>query len=160
MQRDLHNFFDGRNKVLIVGDLNTRCTTWKNHINNANGNTIYEYYINIHRTQQPTHYPPYGSTPTYIDIVLNKNVNEFTDLTTKLALSSDHNPIKFEIRANRTDERQDITTRKTFKHTNWAEFRNYFDRMIVINDTTQQLEQEVEKLTKIIPKVIDKHTQN
>lgn len=57
MQRDLHNFFDGRNKVLIVGDLNTRCTTWKNHINNANGNTIYEYYINIYRTQQPTHYP-------------------------------------------------------------------------------------------------------
>lgn len=165
--KNLNDIFDGRNKALIAGDLNARHVTWKNHINNTNGTNIYNYYltnnINIHHSEQPTHYPPNGATPTYIDIVLNKNVNEMTELETDSALSSDHNPIKFQIKTKRTDDEPDTTTRKSFKHTNWTKFREDLDRHIKINnkiDTTEQLEEEVIKLTQNLQKTIDRHTKD
>lgn len=89
--------------------------------------------MDTHHTEQLTHYPPNGTTSTYIDIVLNKNVNEIGDVTTDSALSSDYNPIKFKIKTNRTDATPGTTTRRTFRHTNWVKFRGDLDTLVKIN---------------------------
>lgn len=163
--QELDNIFDGRNKVIVAGDLNARHTFWKNQTNNTNGLLLYNYYlnsnINIEHTEEPTHYPPNGMTPTYIDIILNKNTNELTNLDTDTALSSDHNPITFEIKIDNSNDENETKTRRTFRNTNWKNFKTDLDRLITLNNTIEtptQLEDEVKKITANIQKTIEKHT--
>lgn len=163
--RDLDTIFDRHNRVIVAGDLNSRHTAWKNHLNNANGNTLYNYYlqnnINIQYTQEPTHYPPNGSTPTYIDILLNKNVNEATDPYTETALSSDHNPVRFEIKSNRNDLEEPPIQKLSFKNTNWEDYKTELNGIIEINNkisNKEELNAETEKLTSDIKIVMDKHS--
>lgn len=161
----LDNIFNRHNKVLIAGDLNSRHTAWNNHVNNTNGNTLYTYYlqnnINIHHTQEPTHFPPNGTTPTYIDIILNKNVNEVSDPHTEIALSSDHNPVRFEILTERNDIKTPQREIRTFKNTNWTAFKQELNRKTIINNNITNkagLNKVTEILTNTIQKVMDKHS--
>lgn len=89
------------NKVLLIGDLNARHVNWKNHVSNTNGRTLHNFITNnnlvILHTEKPTHYPPNNGTPTYIDVVINKNVGNVTIPISHAALMSDHNPISIQL---------------------------------------------------------------
>lgn len=145
-----------RNEVLLVGDFNARHTTWDvNKNNNTNGNRLHKYVTqqNVVSLSPPTatHFPPNGMTPSTIDLVINKNVQQVSDPTTITDLPSDHDPVIFKIGNQEVND----MTRKivTYKNTDWKRFKKVLDDGIIINNkilTTEELEQEVIKLTNAI----------
>ena len=92
----LTNIFRQGNKVLALGDFNSRHTSWKNATNNPDAIKVYDYAsdndIQILGTPTPTHYGRQGTNPSYIDIGLNKNITNIQELQVHSELSSDHNP--------------------------------------------------------------------
>lgn len=159
---DLDKLFAINNKTLIIGDLNACHTLWNNNRNNTNGNTINNYAnnnnINIHFTDNPTHYPNNNSTPSTIDIVLNKNVNNVSKPISLPELNSDHNPVALTINGKRENHTKTI---RSYKNTNWAKFRSDLNNVITINnkiDSTTIIEKEVETLTQNIMLTINRHS--
>ena len=147
----------------MAGDLNARHTSWFNARSNRNGHTVHDYAHNeniaVLSPDTPTHFPYNNSTPSIIDIVLNKN-HPSTILPMSLPLlSSDHNPVIFYL--NNPDE--DAIDRHTYnyKTTNWTRLRQIInDRLVINNDieTPADIENEVTKLTKILQDVRNKTT--
>lgn len=148
-------------KVLVVGDLNCRHTSWNCHRNNTNGRTLYNYSLNndvtIQFPDRHTHFPPNNTTPTTIDLVLNKNVTNISDIETLDELSSDHSPIVFTLRG--LNESIQVKTVIDHVNTDWTRFKTELDRHVNITNninTTDRLEQEINKLTTAIQKTIKK----
>lgn len=151
------------NKVLIVGDLNARHYTWLNHITNVNGRTLYNFSLNnniiIQHTAQPTHYPGNGMTPTFIDLVINKNVSDITDPISIPELSSDHNPIMFKLLHQNKNPDQKIIT--SYKDTNWTLLRQALNEKIQINNkiySNDQIDMELDNLTSNIQTTVNEFT--
>lgn len=160
---DLKTLTDIGTKTLIIGDLNARHHTWKNHITNTNGRTLYKHITDknmiVLHTEEPTHFPHNNATPTYIDIVINKNVNKITKLTTHTELTSDHNPIMFTL----NDQHTDNTTTKctSYKTTDWVKFRKTLNNNININKkikTNSDVDMALAELTSAIINTKNKHT--
>lgn len=128
------NYLTGLGRqVVAAGDYNARQVFWGCHINNMNGTTILNYTsrhpdINIFFPLEPTHYPASGATPTVIDLVINKNVPDMSDVRVLQELSSDHNPIMFKVGS----EREPNVNRKVsdFSRANWKGFRSYWSERI------------------------------
>lgn len=162
-QRDLDNIFRQGRKVLLVGDLNARHRDWNNHINNRNGLTLAHYAdlnnLQIMHPDTPTHYPLNNTTPTTIDLIINKNVTINTPPQSIPDLTSDHNPVLFHLKHTKLEER---TLRiRTYKNTNWTHFRQTLDEHTTINNnflTTLDIDNEVDKITKTIQLAMNKHT--
>lgn len=150
-------------KVLIVGDLNARHITWKNHTNNSNGNTLYTYTTNnnitILHTTDPTHFPVNNMTPTYVDILINKNVQDITKPISSPALTSDHNPILFQIKnINKENHKQIITS---YKSTDWKTFKQELDNNIKIKKnilSPHEIDDELRNFTNVLIRLKQKHT--
>ena len=143
------------NKIIIAGDLNARHTTWFNSRNNRNGNTVRDFAdregIAIIAPDTPTHFPSNNSSPSIIDILLNKNYLEPIIPSSLPLLCSDHNPVYFEL--DNTD--RNVLNRKTYnyKTTNWTKYRQIINNKLTINnqiDATNDIENETRRLTKII----------
>lgn len=152
---DLEALFEVGNKVIVVGDLNARHTTWKNHISNTNGRTLYKFInennIIVQHTEEPTHHPLNGMTPTFIDLIVNKNSANITDPVSLPALPSDHNPVIFNILNQYKEKSKRYVT--SYKLTNWTDFRHSLNDKIKINNkiqTAQEVDKEVELLTRAI----------
>jgi hypothetical protein len=146
-------------KVLVIGDLNARHTTWNCHLNNANGTTLYNYTINnnceIIHTSEHTHFPLNNGTPTTIDIIINKNVCNFTHPQALSELNSDHNPILFTINM----PPQTKLTKKVYDYTNtnWTSFQNALNNNIEINskiESPNDINTEINKFTSTIQNTI------
>ncbi|CAG5078573.1 Similar to X-element\ORF2: Probable RNA-directed DNA polymerase from transposon X-element (Drosophila melanogaster), partial [Cotesia congregata] len=95
--KDLDNIFNIGEKVLLIGDLNARHRTWNCHRINPRGTVLYNYSLKnnycVQFTDKPTHYPTNNMTPTTIDIYVNKNVSQASELKVLDELNSGHNPI-------------------------------------------------------------------
>lgn len=175
---DLHRLSRLGNKVLIMGDLNARHQTWNNHINHTNGiimnnhtngRTLYNFSLNnnliIQHTKQPTHFPGNGMTPTYIDLILNKNVTKITDPLLIPELFSDHK-VQKSIKSNKVKiyDQHKNSNRKIItscKDTDWTLLQQELNEKIQINnkiDSTDKIDTEVEKLTTTIQKIKNKFT--
>lgn len=151
-QRDLADVFRTGNKVIIVGDLNARHTSWNCHRNNGSGLELQSYTSRNNRVimypPNHTHYPWNGTTPTTIDLVVVKNVPSISDVEVKDDLNSDHHPILFAI-GERTREREKKTI-LNYRTADWAKFREKLDASVKINnriENTEILEEEVAKFT-------------
>lgn len=161
-ERDIHYLTSLGNKVLIIGDLNARHSNWNNNRCNRNGNTLYNYTehypIIVQHTDSPTHFPSNGTTPTTIDIVINKNVNNVTNLHTVIELDSDHNPVMMKLN-NQTKKNLNRTI-TLYKTVNWSAFRKTLDKHIRINnkiETAEEIDDEVDRLTEAVQKTKKKH---
>lgn len=152
-------------RVLIIGDLNAKHTSWNNTRNNTNGLTLYNYSksnnLVILCTQDPTHYPENNTTPTHIDIIINKNTNNITNPVSIPGLTSDHNPVHFKLNHIKKENiRKSITS---YKNTDWGKFKQDINDSIIINnnlDTPNKINEEVQKFTMSINKAKEKHTKN
>lgn len=151
------------NTVLLVGDMNAKHATWYNRRNNRNGRTVYDFAQNnntaVLATDTPSHFPSNNTSPSHIDIVLNKNYPHPIHLHSLPLLSSDHNPVHF----NLQDTDKNETTRQTYnyKSTKWTEFRKILTDKTIINNnigTRQDLDNEIDILTKNIQYARDKTT--
>lgn len=139
-------------KVLVAGDFNARHVTWRNRNNNRNGNTIFDYTLEnnvaVCAPSTPTHYPRNGMRPTIIDIVLNKNYKHTLAPHSVTALSSDHNPVHFQIPKTSMNETE--SKNFNYKSTNWTRFRQILNEQTTINNdikNTADIDEEIQKLT-------------
>ena len=159
---DLDQLTSLSNSNLTIGDFNARHRFWKNHINNRNGNTLLDYAtdnnIVIIGPEVPTHYPQNGTTPTYIDLILNNNVTQDIRATVLDELNSDHLPVTFTLKNVKVNDMQ----KKTYiynEHTDWEKYKRILTSSTIINNNItdiHQLEEEVAKLTTNIQKTRDK----
>lgn len=77
-----------------------------------------------------------------------------------MALSSDHNPVRFDLNLNRKDAENTPCKKISFKNTNWVNFKRDINSVININNninTKETLNNETEKLTLNIKTVMIKH---
>lgn len=160
---DLQSLADLGNKVLIIGDLNARHYTWKNHITNQNGVALFNFVNNnnliVQHTQHPTHFPENGTTPTYIDLIINKNVANITDPISASELSSDHNPILFQVLScHKEDTNRTVTS---YKNTDWASYRQFLNEKMTIDNkikNQEDIDRVVESLTSDINAAKNRHS--
>lgn len=153
---DLDNLISPFPRVLLMGDLNARHIAWKNHVNNTSGLNLYTYTLNnnvaLLHTSTPTHIPLNGMTPTYIDIVLNKNITQYIQLSTKNELNSDHLPVFFSISSNINTQNY-TNLAWTYNNANWDQYKNLINQNLQINNnisTAQDINREVERFTDLI----------
>nr|XP_023027818.1 uncharacterized protein LOC111515848 [Leptinotarsa decemlineata] len=131
---DLDNLCNVGNKVLVVGDLNARRREWNCHNRpNTDGKTLLEYSLNnnivIEYPEEPTHYPWNGTSPSRIDLVLNKNVRDLGELVTVDELSSDHCPVLFSLNRDRPTTKR---VKYDYKSTDWSEYKASMNNLTVI----------------------------
>lgn len=150
-------------RVLLVGDFNARHTSWNNKKCNKNGKVLYDYAENnnlaISAPDRPTHYPANGTTPTIIDLILNKNYPHPLIPVSLSQLSSDHNPVTVTLTNTKINETS--VQIYDYKNTNWKLFRKIVNDRLTINnniDSQQELDEEVDVLTKIIQDARDATT--
>lgn len=71
-------------KVLVVGDINTTHLTWNCKRNNKSDRILLQYTQNNNCTimypNEPTNYPPNNNTPSTLDIAINKDMRNISDL--------------------------------------------------------------------------------
>lgn len=113
-------------------------------------------------TDTPTHFPFNNTTPTTLDFIINKNINGISNLKTLHELSSDHDPIIFNLN---TKAKTNLTLNNltSYNNTNWAAFRKTLDTKITITPLTQiktitDIDNQVKLLTNNIQTTLKKHT--
>ena len=111
---DLDTIFNQGSQIMVIGDLNCKHITWNNNVNNKNGTLLNKYLIDnnlqILYTQKPTLIPYNNTTPSYIDVVLNKNITDLPDPQTLDELSSDHLPVLIKWKADVQTEQKHTKT--------------------------------------------------
>ncbi|KAK2583960.1 hypothetical protein KPH14_006424 [Odynerus spinipes] len=149
--RDLDELINSGDKVLIIGDLNAVHLNWNCNRNNRSGNILENYVQNNNCTimypDEPTNYPPNNTTPTTIDIAINKNVSNVSNLEVRHELSSDHNPVLLNLGVQHKIRRTKIVY--IYEKANWKEFRKILNEKVEITPrilTTDDIDKEVQKL--------------
>ncbi|CAK9799280.1 Probable RNA-directed DNA polymerase from transposon X-element [Anthophora plagiata] len=159
--KDLDKLLNISDKVILSGDLNARHTAWNCHINNSRGEILYKYTLNnncsVMFPDEPTHFPENGTTPTTIDIGINKNVPNISDLQSLSELTSDHNPIVFTI----SSQIKTINSNKAFDYdrADWNKFQKLLDKKVKLTpniNTKEDMKQEVQRFTDNIKDCIEK----
>ncbi|KAJ8972049.1 hypothetical protein NQ317_001519 [Molorchus minor] len=143
------------NQTLLIGDLNARHTAWRNRGNNRNGRVLLEYALEenlaILTPDSPTHYPRNNTTPSYIDLIVNKNVTQDIAPISRQELNSDHNLIQFQI----GDVPLNQTRRKiyNYKQANWNLYRAIINNRLKLPtniETPQDIDAAIQDLTGLI----------
>ena len=159
--QNIESLINVGNRVLLVGDLNAKHQTWNCNRNNRRGRVLFQYAqqnnCSILFPDNPTHHPWNGTTPSTIDIALNKNIRNASDIEVLHELSSDHNPIVITL----TKQIKDSNARIQYDYENvdWSKFRQLLNGKLNINFkivNANSIEQEAQRLTSIIQHCIDK----
>lgn len=107
----------------------------------------------------PTHYPANRRTPTYIDLLVVKNINELLNPISLPVLCSDHNPVSFSLQNNLSNYVQ--KTIYDYKRCNWRRFRQILNDEWTMNnqiETRTDIDNTVTKLTDLLKQTLDKTT--
>ncbi|KAG7188343.1 hypothetical protein KM043_008000 [Ampulex compressa] len=154
-ERDINILMNIGEKVLIVGDLNATHLTWNCNRTNKSGKILFDITQNnncaIMFPNEPTNYPPNNTTPSTIDIVINKNVRNISDVVVHHELSSDHNPIIFYLGAQHKNCRN--IKCYIYEEAVWVKFRKLLNNRVQITSkisSPQEIDAEVQKLTNNI----------
>lgn len=122
-KKDINKLLSLTGSTVIAGDFNAKHHSWNCIKNCRKGNEIASVCsknsFEIHGPDGMTVFPPRGK-PSIVDFVVSKNINGISDVTVIDDLSSDHNPISFEIHSNIT-----IQPRKqilNYKKADWDTF--------------------------------------
>lgn len=152
---DLDKLLNVSNRVLLIGDLNARHKAWECHLNNKRGRILLNYTLTnnliVIFPDEPTHFPENGATPTIIDIGINKNITNISNINVIKEMSSDHNPISFSLGS----QIKNISDKLVYDYdmVDWNKFRQILNEKITMATkikTPQELEIEVQKFTTII----------
>lgn len=160
-RNDLYRIFSLNNKVIAIGDLNSKHPQWHCKQTNINDRILYNYMlehnINIEFTDNYTLYPYNGTLPSNVDILINKNVQNITKPITINELDSDHLPILVTI--NDKTIKRSYPKYLDYKNANWSSFRTNINNNLEINSKltqTPDIDNTVNKLTQIIQNSIKK----
>lgn len=131
--------------MLIIGDLNAKSRVWNCHNANRAGNILLNmcnrFNFQIKAPSEPTYFPGHSNCLlSIIDIVIAKNYHGLNNPISVSKLSSDHNPIMFNISLNYKKPIQSFNYSKanwnTFKkkHTKTHQHtKNFTESTILIN---------------------------
>lgn len=159
--QELEGLLNVGNRVVVMGDMNARHTSWNCHTNNTAGRVLYNYSLknncSILFPDEPTHYPVNGTTPSTIDIGINKNVTGISNMHTVQDLSSDHNPIILILGS----QHKSTSERKIYDYekAEWEKVRRILNSKVKITNkisTEEEIDKEVQKLTRNIQEAITK----
>ncbi|KAF8788678.1 Nucleic-acid-binding protein transposon like protein [Argiope bruennichi] len=105
-------------KSIVVGDFNAKHPSWSTGCSNSNGAIIHNFIASnnliLIAPLEPTHFPINAPSSSTLDFGIMCNIASGT-ATSLNELSSDHNPVLFEIDININL----LATPKTIKTTNW-----------------------------------------
>ncbi|GBN84505.1 RNA-directed DNA polymerase from mobile element jockey [Araneus ventricosus] len=100
---ELNNTFNSNSKCITVGDFNTKYSSWSSGTWNSNDTIIHDYICNnnliLLAPCESTHFPNHSNNPSTLDFGIPKNYSS-GDTNSINELSSDHNPVSFEIDIN------------------------------------------------------------
>jgi hypothetical protein len=161
--RDLHNIFETASRVLVAGDFNCKHPTWNCNRSNPNGTLLKDFAddndLQIHNTDDPTHYPANGMTPTTIDLIITKNLSGLTKPISLPELESDHNPVVAMIKNQFKEDRGPNVIR--INKINWVSFRRTLDKNVKINrdiPDKNALDREVTRFIESVDSAVAKST--
>lgn len=155
---DISALFRCGNRVFVGGDWNARHSHWNCVRANRRGQQVYDYCVKnggriaIHHSESPTYYPSdRNRNPSTIDFALSKNVVLQSPPKSIHELSSDHNPILFEVIADEAllESKRPLD----FSKANWRKFRDTLDSLIgdvEVVLSQDALEEEVRKFTNFV----------
>lgn len=148
----LNDLFSVSRKVIIIGDLNARHTSWNNISDNPFGKHLYNFSIYnnivINFADVYTHCPLNGTHPSNLDIALIKNVVT-SDLVAENDLPSDHIPVKLEIGHIGTQNRE-----PTFDYSkaNWKLYKAMLNNFPISQNinSIDEIDYNVKRVTEAI----------
>ncbi|GBL88887.1 hypothetical protein AVEN_179780-1 [Araneus ventricosus] len=101
--QDLNNLFNLALKGIAVRDFNAKYTAWSEDQSNINGSIIHNHIANnnlvLLAPLEPTHFPYHHPSSSTLDFGIMKNIST-GNATSNIDLSSDHNPVVFDISIN------------------------------------------------------------
>jgi len=156
--KDLDKLLNIGNKILLIGDLNARHQAWNCHVSNKRGRLLFRYALKNDCTvifpDEPTHFPENGSTPTTIDIGINKNVLSASEIKVLNQMSSDHNPILVTLESQIKNTNTKLAY--DYDEVDWPKFKRLLHKSTTIStiQTSEELENEVQKFTNTIQNCI------
>ena len=108
-------------RTLVVGDFNSKHTSWNSLLTSPRGKILYDFVeknkFEVWAPSSPTHYGTRGR-PDILDIALSKGINKYYDIDTINELSSDHLPVTLNL-YNCLPFPPD-----TYNKINWLEFQS------------------------------------
>lgn len=154
--QDLDKIF-ANDRVVAAGDYNAHNTIWNSNYTNDTGRKLWEYTeengIDLHTPTEYTRIPfNVAHNPSTIDIILSKNI-PITNIQVLHELSSDHNPVTFEISSPISTNPIVPRTMKDYAKADWISFRHEINRKLQINrslNSKEDIEQQYCKIVKII----------
>lgn len=122
-------------KVMIIGDLNSKHITWNCKTTNQNGRKLHKYLSNtstiISSPDSPTYYPyDQNRNPDILDIILLKSIPLSIHQEPLFELDSDHLPVKITVGGvlNISTKSRKLINGKP----NWEKFKTYITQNIKI----------------------------
>ncbi|GBO18446.1 putative RNA-directed DNA polymerase from transposon X-element [Araneus ventricosus] len=145
---ELNNIFNSNSKCITVGDFKAKHRAWSSGTWNSNGTIIHDYICNnnliLLAPCEPTHFPNHSNNPSTLDFGILKNFSS-GDANSINALSSDHNPVYFEIDINVNLP----AISKIIKTTNWSKFKQIMSTYLPGNPDIQNVKDIDEAITKL-----------
>ncbi|GBN55309.1 hypothetical protein AVEN_47851-1 [Araneus ventricosus] len=158
--QDLNNIFNLSLKGIAVGDFNAKHPAWSQSRSNINGSIIHNHIANnnlvLLAPLEPTHFPYHhpSSSTLYFGIMKNFSTGNATSIND---LSSDHNPVTFDININSNLS----SGSKNINITTWKTFCELIHNSIPGNpkmDTEAEIDEEIQKFTCCITSAINLST--
>lgn len=151
---DIQALTSHNTQFLLFGDFNAKHTDWNCNNNNRAGRSLHNSLqlsqFMIYHTNEHTHYPHSGKTPSTIDLLL-ANVNfPFNMSALTSHTSSDHSPIVCEFYSNIE------TTHQVFfdyRNADWAKYRRYIEHNINeirIPSSVNEIDNAIDRFSKLI----------
>ncbi|GBL85315.1 putative RNA-directed DNA polymerase from transposon X-element [Araneus ventricosus] len=145
---ELNNIFNSNGKCIAVGDFNAKHRAWSSGTWNSNGIIIHDYICNnnliLLAPCEPTHFPNHSNNTSTLDFGILKNFSS-GDANSINALSSDHNPVSFEIDINVNLP----AISKIIKTTYWSELKQIMSTSLPGNPNIQNIKDIDEAITKL-----------
>lgn len=151
---DVNVLTSSNSQFLLFGDFNAKHTSWNCNDNNRLGNILFNAQqanpFLIFNTDEHTHYPHSGQTPSTIDLLLS-NSNFTFDLTTYNECTlSDHLPIICSISSNTKRNHNKIFD---YKNADWHKYRQIINNNIALMSlpsTTIEIENSINIFSNLI----------
>ncbi|GBO38080.1 hypothetical protein AVEN_210577-1, partial [Araneus ventricosus] len=103
LTEELGRLFSQTSKAIVVGDYNAEHPAWSVGRHNTNGSIIHNHIASnnlvLLAPLEPTHLPYHHPSSSTLDFGILKNISS-GDAASINNLSSDHNPVSFEININ------------------------------------------------------------
>ncbi|KAL4104985.1 hypothetical protein QTP88_020260 [Uroleucon formosanum] len=132
---DFEKILNSYQKIILVGDLNCKHTTWYCKSTNANGRKLYKYLASnpaiLSAPDTPT-YNPYDQSrsPDILDVIILKSIRFSMHQEPLFELDSDHLPVKITLDASLSFS---TPTRKLITgNADWQKFKQHITTNLII----------------------------